>query len=303
VRTTARRKLALVFNPSAGAGRSARLLDSLLERLEEFAEISLHRTTEPGDATRWLADCDLHRFDGVLAAGGDGTLFETVNGLFAQPSERRPPLGVIPVGTGNAFSRDLGLKPGDWRAAIGLIENAQTRRFDVGRLEWPSGQFHFLNIAGAGLPVDVMRIMAPYKNLGPSSYSLVTLWKALQMRCYPLRVTVDGRVFERECLFVEVSNTRYTGTSFLIAPGAKPDDGLLDVTLVGRLSRPRVLRLFPSVFKGRHVDFDEVETVQGRKIRIESNGPLDLAADGELQGVTPAEVECLPRGLEVFASA
>jgi diacylglycerol kinase (ATP) len=303
VNAPSRPKLALVFNPSAGAGRSARLLGALLERLQRFAEISLHRTTEPGDATRWLAAADLAEYSGVLAAGGDGTLFEVVNGLFAQPSEHRPALGVIPVGTGNAFSRDLGLKPGDWRSAIELIENARTRRFDVGRVEWASGQFHFLNIAGAGLPVDVMRIMAPYKNLGPSSYSLVTLWKALQMRCYPLRITVDGRVFERECLFAEVSNTRYTGTSFLIAPGAKPDDGLLDVTLVGRLSRPRVLRLFPSVFKGRHVDFAEVETLQGKEIRFESSSPLDLAADGELQGVTPATIECLPRALEVFAPA
>ena len=300
--TPARRKLALVFNPSAGAGRSARLLDSLLERLDRFAEISLHCTTEPADATRWLADADLDGFDGVLAAGGDGTLFETVNGLFAQPSARRPALGVIPIGTGNAFSRDLGLQPGDWRAAVGLIENGRTRRFDVGCVQWASGEFYFLNIAGAGLPVDVMRIMAPYKHLGPSSYSLVTLWKALQMKCYPLRITVDGRVIERECLFVEVSNTRYTGTSFMIAPAAKPDDGRLDVTLVGRLSRPRVLRLFPSVYKGRHVDFEEVEAVQGEEIRIESDGPLDLAADGELQGATPAVIRCLPRSLEVFAS-
>ena len=300
--TPARRKLALVFNPSAGAGRSARLLDFLLERLDRFAEISLHCTTEPADATRWLADADLDGFDGVLAAGGDGTLFETVNGLFAQPSARRPALGVIPIGTGNAFSRDLGLQPGDWRAAVGLIENGRTRRFDVGCVQWASGEFYFLNIAGAGLPVDVMRIMAPYKHLGPSSYSLVTLWKALQMKCYPLRITVDGRVIERECLFVEVSNTRYTGTSFMIAPAAKPDDGRLDVTLVGRLSRPRVLRLFPSVYKGRHVDFEEVEAVQGEEIRIESDGPLDLAADGELQGATPAVIRCLPRSLEVFAS-
>ncbi|MGD8345831.1 MAG: diacylglycerol kinase family lipid kinase [Lysobacterales bacterium] len=300
--TAARRKLALVFNPSAGAGRSARLLDSLLARLERFAEISLHRTTEPADATRWLADADLDGFDGVLAAGGDGTLFETVNGLFARPPECRPALGIIPIGTGNAFSRDLGLQPGDWRSAVGLIENGRTRRFDVGCVQWASEEFYFLNIAGAGLPVDIMRIMAPYKHLGPSSYSLVTLWKALQMKCYPLRVTVDGRVIERECLFVEVSNTRYTGTSFMIAPAAKPDDGRLDVTLVGRLSRPRVLRLFPSVYTGRHVDFEEVETVQGEEIRIESDGPLDLAADGELQGATPAVIRCLPRSLEVFAA-
>ena len=296
-----RRKLLLVFNPSAGAGRSRRIFEPMVESLERFSDVTVHRTTAPGEATAWLSGANLRELDGVLAAGGDGTLFEVLNGLYAHPAEDRPPLGVVPVGTGNAYSRDLGQAPGDWERAVDLVGAGVTRRFDVGCVKAGEMHFHFLNIAGAGLPVDVMRIMEPYKKLGPSSYSLVTLWKALQMKCYPLRVTVDGRVFERECLFAEVSNTRYTGTSFMIAPNAKPDDGLLDVTLVGRLSRPRVLRLFPSVYSGRHVDFEEVETVSGREIRIESDGVLGLAVDGELKGSTPVVIRCLERDLEVFA--
>ena len=293
--------LLLIFNPHAAAGRAAQLLEPVRNGLERFATVSLHRTTGPGDAVEWIASQDLSGFDGILAAGGDGTLFEVLNGLYARPQAERPPLGVIPVGTGNAFARDLDLAPGDWEKGVEIVAGGRQRQFDVGRVESPEGVYHFLNIVGAGLPVDVMKSSLRLKAFGRATYSVASLLKALQMRCYPLRIVADGTVIEREFLFIEVSNTRYTGTSFLIAPGASPDDGLLDLTLVGRLRRLRVLRLFPSVFEGRHVEFEEVDTLQAREVRIESAEPLGLAPDGELRGVTPATIRCLHRDLAVFA--
>ena len=118
-----------------------------------------------------------------------------------------------------------------------------------------------------------------------------------------LRIELDGRPLERDCLFVEIANTRFTGTSFLIAPGAEPDDGLLDVILVSRLPRRRVLQLFPSIYEGRHVEYDEVETCQAREVRIVADEPLGLAPDGEIRGEMPVTIRCLHRDLEVFAPA
>ena len=173
----------------------------------------------------------------------------------------------------------------------------------VGQVESASGTFHFLNIVGAGLPVDVMRFTDRLKVLGRSAYTLGTLWKAMQMHCYPLRIELDGRPLERDCLFVEIANTRYTGTSFLIAPDAEPDDGLLDVILVSRLPRRRVLQLFPSIYEGRHVEYDEVESWQAHEVRIVADEPLGLAPDGEICGEMPVTIRCLHRDLEVFAPA
>lgn len=296
-------KLLLVFNPHAAAGRADDLMGPVQQALGRFADIDTHRTTGPGDAIPWVANADLSRYDAVLAAGGDGTLFEVLNGLYGNPAEKHPPLGVIPVGTGNAFARDLGLAPGDWERGVELVEAGATRAFDVGEVESASGTFHFLNIVGAGLPVDVMRFTDRLKVLGRSAYTLGTLWKAMQMRCYPLRIELDGRRLERDCLFVEIANTRYTGTSFLIAPGAEPDDGLLDVILVSRLPRRRVLQLFPSIYEGRHVEYEEVETWQAREVRIVADEPLGLAPDGEIRGEMPVTIRCLHRDLAVFAPA
>ena len=294
-------RLLLVFNPHAAAGRAAGLLGPLRRALRRFADVEIHVTNGPGEATDMVSGADLSRCDGVLAGGGDGTLFEVLNGLYAHAPSARPPLGVIPVGTGNAFARDLGLAPGDWEKGVELVEAGATRAFDVGEVEWPAGSYRFLNIVGAGLPVDVMHFTDRLKILGRSAYTFGTLLKAMQMRCYPLRLELDRRVVERDCLFVEIANTRYTGTSFLIAPGAEPDDGLLDVILVSRLARRRVLQLFPSVYEGRHVEYEEVETFRAREIRIASEKPIGLAPDGELRGETPVTIRCGHRELAVFA--
>ena len=114
------------------------------------------------------------------------------------------------------------------------------------------------------------------------------------------RLELDGQVIERDSTFLEISNSRYTA-DFLMAPSARIDDGLLDVTLLGRISRRRLLRLFPSVFRGEHIHHAEVETFRASHVTIATEHPKTLSPDGELTGSTPADVICMNRALEVFA--
>ena len=300
----------MIFNPHASFGRAQRLLPSVRAALDHFAEVDLRLTRFAGDATDQVAAADVASYDGLLAAGGDGTLFEVLNGLYRHAPDRRPPLGLVPVGTGNAFARDLGLRPGDWKKGIDLIGARRLKRVDVGRVEPVRSEgtgsaaggrpFHFLNIIGAGLPVDAMRAAEHIKFIGSSAYSVAALWRAVRLQSYPLRIELDGERLEEDALFVEISNTRYTGTSFLMAPAACLDDGLFDVTLVRRLPRWRLLRLFPTIYEGRHVDYPEVTTRQARTITIRTPEGLELAPDGEIRGHVPATVSCLHRDLEIF---
>lgn len=293
--------LLLVFNPHAAFGRAANLLPALRAALQQFATVELLETRGAGDAVERVARADLTGFDGLLAAGGDGTLFEVLNGLYAHPPERRVPLGLVPVGTGNAFARDLGLLPGEWQKGVDLVRAGRQRRVDVGRVAHEAGAYHFLNIVGAGLPVDAMLAAERLKFIGKSAYSLAALWRAMVLETYPLAIDIDGEIVEQEAVFVEISNSRYTGTSFLMAPSAALDDGLLDVTLLQRLSRRRLLRLFPTIYSGRHVEYREVLTRQARRVRLLAPSGLQLAPDGEFRGTLPATVECLPGDLAIFA--
>jgi len=293
-------KLLLIFNPHAAMGRSARLLPKIREGLEQFAAVDIAPTGHAGHAVDLVAAADLSAFDGVIAAGGDGTLFEVLNGLYRKEPQERVPLGMIPVGTGNAFVRDLGLMPGDWHKAIDIIARNQPRRVDVGRVQTVSETFHFLNIIGMGFAVDAGITAKKLKLLGNAAYTLGALWEIIKLKNYSLHIEIDGKNIRQDNVFVLISNSRYTGTKFLIAPDAQIDDGLLDVTLLSSLPRRRLLRLFPTIYSGRHLQYQEVSTFQAQKIRIHAPGRQLLAPDGEFYGHTPAEISCLPSDLEFF---
>jgi diacylglycerol kinase (ATP) len=294
-------RLLLVLNPSAGGGRAGRLAMGLAAALRGHGfETDLHATRAPGEAARWLAGLRLDKVQGVIAAGGDGTVHEVVNGLMAHPPESRPALGVVPAGTGNALARDLGLEAGQWREAADIIAGRQARPVDVARVSDADGAFHFINILGAGFVVEAARRAARLKALGSAAYTIGTLVSVLTLGSLHLRVEVDGERLEEDSLFVEVSNSRWTGTRFLMAPGARLDDGLLDLTLVRRVSRRRLLQVFPTIFDGRHVDLDEVTVRQGRHIRLLAPQGLPTTVDGELRGRLPLDIACKPGAIRIF---
>ena len=293
-------KLLLIFNPHAAMGRASKLLPDICNALERFAAIDLAPTRHAGHAADLAAEADLGAFDGVIAAGGDGTLFEVLNGLYRKEPRERIPLGLIPLGTGNAFVRDLGLMPGDWQKGIDIIARNQPKRVDVGRVQTRSETFYFLNIIGMGFAVDAGLTAKKLKMVGNAAYTLGTLWETIKLKSYPLHIEIDGKNIRPANVFVEISNSRYTGTRFLIAPDARIDDGLLDITLLSSLPRRRLLRLFPTIYSGRHVRYKEISTFQARKIRIHAPGGRLLSPDGEFHGDTPADISCLHRDLEFF---
>jgi len=288
-------------------GRASRLLPNIRKGLERFAEVDIVTTRHAGHAVDLVAAADLGAFDGVIAAGGDGTLFEVLNGLYRKEPQERVPLGLVPVGTGNAFVRDLGLMPGDWKKGIDIIARNQPRRVDVGRVQTGSEIFYFLNVIGMGFAVDAGMTAKKLKMLGNTAYTLGTLWETIgtlwetiYLKSYRLHIEIDGNNIRQDNVFVEISNSRYTGTNFLIAPDAQIDDGLLDVTLLSSLPRRRLLRLFPTIYSGRHVQYKEISTFQAQQIRIHAPGGRLLGPDGEFQGYTPADISCLHNDLEIF---
>ena len=160
--------------------------------------------------------------------------------------------------------------------------------------------YYFLNIVGMGFSVDAGIVAQKFKFLGNAAYTLATLWKVLTLKCYPLVLEADGKTITSNNVFITISNTRYTGTHFLIAPDAIIDDGLLDVTILERLPRRRLLKLFPTIYSGSHVEYQEVSTYQSATIKILSPAAMQLGPDGELCGSSPAEITCLHKDLAIF---
>lgn len=294
-------KLLIIFNPNAAYGRSVKKLADIKA---QFASLSIGTkiipTTHPGHGTELVAGTSLADYDGLIAAGGDGTVFEVLNGLYQHPESARIPLGLLPIGTGNAFARELELKPGAWPDAIDLLHRGRTRKVDVAHVKAADMTYYFLNIVGMGFFVDAGKTAQKLKFFGNTAYTLATLWQILKLKSYPLWMEIDAQSVRRENILVSISNTRFTGTHFLIAPDAVIDDGLLDVTILEPLPRRRLLKLFPSIYSGRHGEYEEISTHKAKRIKIHSPASMLLAPDGEFCGHAPAEITCLRRDLTIF---
>ncbi len=294
-------KVLLIFNPKAANGRAKKNLkkiESLL--LKKGIKPTVKLTQYKGHGSDLVKKEDLSQYQAVLSAGGDGTLFETVNGLFQNTStDKKPPLGIIPIGTGNAFVRDMNLKTGNYQDAIDIIAGGNRKRVDAGKFTVGECPCYYLNIIGLGFVSDVNGLAQKLKIFGNLSYTIAVFVKLIPLHTYKVKLNLDGKEIERENFFVEVSNSRYT-SNFLMAPNAEIDDGYLDVTLLNKTTRRRIIKAFPKIFTGEHIFLPEVETFKVKKLEIFTEENKILTPDGEMIGTSPVKIECLHKAVEVF---
>ncbi len=294
-------KILVIFNPHAANKRAKKILPLLKDTLKTAQiDAEILETEYRGHAVELTAQADFSAYDGIIAAGGDGTLFEVINGYYKNKSVKRIPVGVLPTGTGNAFARELDLKKTDWDKAIRIIAEGKTKKIDVGQFKSGEEKYYFVNILGFGFVGDVNKTAQNFKWLGDFAYTIGVLYQILFLKPFKLTLKTDGKTLERESTFVEISNTRYTGTTFLMAPNADITDGFLDVTLLNKINRRGILKIFPTIFDGSHIRQKEVETFMAKHILLDAKPVKVLTPDGELLGSTPIEVSCLKKDLEFF---
>ena len=289
----------LVHNPAAGGGRATRLLGPVLVRLAAAGvDAATHRTRSLDDA-RQAAHGAAAAVDAVVALGGDGTVGACAAGLADAGSRARAALGVVPAGGGNDAARSLGLPFADPLAAAALLPRLRRRPAD---LAVAAGR-PYLNVAGAGFDSEVNRLAN--RRLawarGRVRYVGAVLGELAVGQPARFAVTLDGRRHEVAAWMVAVANLPSYGGGMRIAPAARADDGLLEVVVVGALSRPRLLLAFPQVFSGRHVRHPAVTVRRARRVELAADRPLAVYADGEPAGALPATFEVRPAALTVLA--
>lgn len=293
-------KIFIVYNPQAAHGRVKKLLPRIKTLFKDKRiEIDIRMTEYAKHGVEIVKELNFADYDGIAAAGGDGTLFEVINGYFLNPGSKRIPIGILPIGTGNAFARDL-YTDNKWEEAIDVISLNKPKKVDVGRFKTQGKEFYFMNILGLGFVSDVGKTAYKLKFLGNISYTLGVLYQMTFLKSHRITIELDGEKFNRENIFVEISNTRYT-SNFFMAPQAKIDDGFFDITLLGKATRRQLLKAFPKVFTGEHVHLDIVEIFKAKHIKIDTNIPKVLTPDGEIFGETPLQVDCLKQAVEIFA--
>jgi YegS/Rv2252/BmrU family lipid kinase len=286
----------LIINPSAGRGRTGKLLPTL-QALLEAKKISyeFRLTSRPGEATELAREAVSQGFAYIVAVGGDGTAHEVVNGLMGTPAV----FGMIPTGGGNDFPKAAGI-PLEIPQAIETLARGWRRRIDLGLLE---GRY-FINGLGIGLDGAVSHRYRKMKYLrGGLGYIWGAVNEALTFRGFQVEVTIPDWTYKGPALLVGASNGPSQGGDFKLAPKAKVDDGLLDIHVVQDMPPLRRLIQIPKVRKGTHLSLKEVEIRPASWIEVTLDRALPAHLDGEPFYLESGShrVEVVAKGLEVIS--
>ena len=297
-------EVVLIVNPTAGRGKAGRQVPEIKRLLGDAAAGWDWRFTEKsGDAlglARSAADAGARL---VVAVGGDGTLHEVMNGVLGSAAT----VGLIPYGTGNDFARALGLY-GSLEVACRTLTAGVVCRVDVGVIEGmgTDGPRHFLVLAGAGYDARTAQtVNSGIRFLsGPLAYVWGAILTLARFKPFTLTLTLDDAPPRTlSAMFVSFANAETTGGGMKIAPGAKVDDGALDICLVAEVSKPTLLYNLTQIFSGSHLRCSAVSLHRARHIAVSADPPQPLLIDGEVRGTTPATITLLPAALPFLVPA
>ncbi|MDQ0176050.1 diacylglycerol kinase [Bacillus chungangensis] len=286
----------IIYNPTSGRELFKRHLADVLQKLEKAGyEASCHATTKEGDAIQAAKVAVERKYDVVIAAGGDGTINEVVNGLAEQPY--RPKLGIIPTGTTNDFARALHI-PRDVEKATDIIIKNDLIPIDIGRMN----EHYFINIAGGGRLTELTyEVPSKLKTmLGQLAYYLKGIEMLPSIKPSEVTIEYDGKLYEGEIMMFLVGLTNSIGGFEKIAPDACLNDGLFSLIILKKTNLAEFIRLATLALRGEHIHNPNIIYVKANRVKVHSREKMQLNIDGEFGGLLPAEFENLYRHLEVF---
>ncbi|MBJ7329465.1 MAG: diacylglycerol kinase family lipid kinase [Solirubrobacteraceae bacterium] len=291
------RPVVLLVNPSAGGGRALASAPAVAAAFREHGVAVRTVETTSLDHACELAAAACDAGEAVATLSGDGMIGAVAGAIRGRDDAL---LVALPGGRGNDFVRVLGL-PRDPVAAVQALVGGVVRALDLGDVEGRA----FIGIASLGFDSHANRLAneAP-KRLGQLAYVYGALRGLAQHRPGTFTLTFDdGEVLSRRAFSVAAANSKAYGGGMYLAPNAELDDGLLDVVIIGDVSRLKFVRWLPKVFRGEHVGLPDVDVRQVRSVRVEADPEFELYADGDPIGTTPVTISCVPNAVPVLCPA
>tara|TARA_B100000700_G_scaffold62415_1_gene68703 strand:+ start:6207 stop:7094 length:888 start_codon:yes stop_codon:yes gene_type:complete len=293
------RKYYLTVNPYGGGKKGPKILKDVLPLFEQKnIELNIIETEYAGHNRDLANQLNMDGYDGFCCIGGDGTLNEVINGLLTRKDRLKFPIGLITGGTGNSFMHDLDCL--DPIEAANKIISDKRRFIDVFSCNTDGKTFYGFNILGWGIPTDANILADKLRWMGPQRYNFASIIEVLRHKKRFARVIIDNNSIGADFAFIIGCNTIHTGKGMRMAPLARLNDGLIDLIIVRKVSRFKLLKLFPKVFSGKHIGDPGVDYRQVKQFKIMSEDKSQLNLDGEVLGSTPVEVKILPKEVEIL---
>ena len=282
----------VIFNPTAGRGTAEQAVAEAKERLGP--QFEWRPTQRAGHAVE-LAREAARTHQIVVALGGDGTVGDVARGLYKTDAA----LGILPLGTGNDFARNLRLKL-DLPEACATILGGIIRRIDVGLINGTP----FINNCGTGFDAAVMKTMNTSIRFtkGQPAFVLAVLKTAPAFKPFALTLEADGgEPITHKAMMVSILNGMQYAAGMQAAPTAEMDDGMMDVMIVKAMNKTNLLLgLFPKIIRGQHIGHPAIEMMRVRKLKMTTLPPQPLNIDGDVSGLTPADISVDSRALKVL---
>ncbi len=292
-------KYYITVNPHGGKKKGLHILEQVQPVFESVnAEVTVLETEYAGHTRDLARETNMSEYDGFCCIGGDGTMHEAINGMMTRQDGQRFPIGLITGGTGNSFMHDLNcLDPVE---AARRIVKGQRRQIDILHCDADGVIYYSFNIVGWGIPTDANHLAEKLRWLGTSRYDIAAIIEVIRHRKRFGRIEIEGNNIAADFAFVIGCNTIHTGKGMKMAPLARLNDGLLDLIIVKKVGRLKLLRLFPKVFSGNHISDPVVDYRQVSEFSIFPEDQNMLNIDGEMLGNTPVHVKVLEKEMEVL---
>ena len=299
-------KVKIILNPMADMKNAWKVANDLRPIIAEYGDADWSGTVYPTHATELARQAGEEGYARVIAMGGDGTVHEVVNGIMQVPKERRPVLGVVPVGSGNDFAHAIGI-PLQSDRALALALNGEPSTIDLGVMTDDHGRQEFFdNTLGIGFDAVVTIRSHQLPVLRGFLMYLTAVIQTIILNHDPalMQMETDGKKSVQSNLLLTLCNGPREGGGFMIAPDAKIDDGLLHYAMIRKVSRAMMFRLVPEVMKGTHGKFKPVTLGSCTKMSVSTDRPMYIHADGEIytsfgSDLRSVSFEVLPGALRV----
>ena len=293
------KKYYLLVNPKGGHKRGLEIYEKVKHIFSSAGtNITVLHTEYAGHAFDFANTLDFVGYDGLCAIGGDGTMYELINGMLKRDDNHKIPIGLITGGTGNSFMYDVDcLDPLD--AAKRIVQH-KLRPLDIAKVNANGELFYSFNIIGWGLATDAGKLAEKLRWLGGVRYDVASIIEVLKGKDRIATLTLEKEVIKENFIFIIGCNTIHTGKAMKMAPLAQLNDGKIDLIIVRKTSRINLLKLFPKLFSGDHIKSPLVEYRQVKNFSISLEETNDLTIDGEIIGSTPLYVQMIPKMINVL---
>jgi YegS/Rv2252/BmrU family lipid kinase len=301
-------KVKLILNPMADLGRAWKTANDLRPIAQEFkGQLTWSGTVYPTHAIELAKQAAEEGCDLVIAMGGDGTVHEVVNGLMQIPADRRPSMGIVPIGSGNDFAYAMGITEKPARALAHALKAENIQPVDIGLITDENGRTEFFdNTLGIGFDAVVTIRSHKLPIVKGFLMYLTAVIQTIILNHNPAKMQIETETekWTEDIIMLALCNGPREGGGFILSPNSKNNDGKMEFLTVNKVSRATMFRLIPEFIKGTHMHFKQIRMGEFKTFAITSDLPLYIHVDGEIytsfgSNLHKVNFEILPQALKV----